>query len=96
LGADPSQAPGAIPPCCEAFRGARAAPVRGGPGDDTISARDVIDCGAGLDRVTADLRDRLRRCERVSRRTDLAGAFAARTSIRGAACGEPPPPGGQL
>jgi hypothetical protein len=51
--------------------------VRGGPGDDTISARDVIDCGAGLDRVTADLRDRLRRCERVSRRTDLAGAFAA-------------------
>ena len=46
--------------------------VWGGPGDDTISARDgsrdVIDCGAGLDRVTADRRDRLRGCERVSRR----------------------------
>ena len=45
--------------------------VWGGPGDDTISARDgsrdVIDCGAGLDRVTADRRDRLRGCERVSR-----------------------------
>jgi hypothetical protein len=44
----------------------------GGPGNDTISARDgsrdVIDCGAGLDRVTADRRDRLRACERVSRR----------------------------
>jgi hypothetical protein len=44
----------------------------GGPGNDTISARDgsrdVIDCGAGLDRVTADRRDRLRGCERVSRR----------------------------
>jgi hypothetical protein len=43
-----------------------------GPGNDTISARDgsrdVIDCGAGRDRVTADRRDRLRGCERVSRR----------------------------
>jgi uncharacterized repeat protein (TIGR01451 family) len=46
--------------------------VWGGPGNDAIAARDgwrdVIDCGAGLDRVTADRRDRLRRCERVSRR----------------------------
>jgi uncharacterized repeat protein (TIGR01451 family) len=46
--------------------------VWGGPGDDTISARDgsrdVIDCGAGLDRVRADRRDRLRGCERVTRR----------------------------
>lgn len=46
--------------------------VWGGPGNDMISARDgsrdVIDCGAGLDRVTADRRDRLRGCERVSRR----------------------------
>jgi hypothetical protein len=46
--------------------------VRGGAGNDVISARDgsrdVIDCGAGLDRVTADRRDRLRGCERVSRR----------------------------
>jgi hypothetical protein len=46
--------------------------VWGGPGNDVVSARDgsrdVIDCGAGLDRVTADRRDRLRGCERVSRR----------------------------
>jgi Ca2+-binding RTX toxin-like protein len=46
--------------------------VWGGAGNDVISARDgsrdVIDCGAGLDRVTADRRDRLRGCERVSRR----------------------------
>lgn len=46
--------------------------VWGGPGNDTISARDgsrdVIDCGAGLDRVRADRRDRLRGCERVTRR----------------------------
>ncbi|HSS56475.1 MAG TPA: hypothetical protein VLK59_00600 [Solirubrobacteraceae bacterium] len=46
--------------------------VWGGPGNDTISARDgsrdVIDCGAGLDRVTADRRDSLRGCERVTRR----------------------------
>jgi Ca2+-binding RTX toxin-like protein len=46
--------------------------VWGGAGNDTISARDgsrdVIDCGAGLDRVTADRRDRLRGCERVTRR----------------------------
>jgi uncharacterized repeat protein (TIGR01451 family) len=46
--------------------------VWGGAGNDVISARDgsrdVLDCGAGLDRVTADRRDRLRGCERVSRR----------------------------
>ena len=46
--------------------------VWGGPGNDVISARDgsrdVIECGAGLDRVTADRRDRLRGCERVTRR----------------------------
>jgi Ca2+-binding RTX toxin-like protein len=46
--------------------------VWGGAGNDTISARDgsrdVIDCGAGLDRITADRRDRLRGCERVTRR----------------------------
>jgi Ca2+-binding RTX toxin-like protein len=46
--------------------------VWGGAGNDVISARDgsrdVIDCGPGLDRVTADRRDRLRGCERVSRR----------------------------
>ena len=46
--------------------------VWGGAGNDVISARDgsrdVIDCGAGLDRVTADRRDHLRGCERVTRR----------------------------
>ncbi len=46
--------------------------ICGGAGNDVISARDgsrdVIECGAGLDRVTADRRDRLRGCERVSRR----------------------------
>jgi Ca2+-binding RTX toxin-like protein len=46
--------------------------VWGGPGNDAISARDgsrdVVDCGTGLDRVTADARDHLRGCERVSRR----------------------------
>jgi Domain of unknown function DUF11/RTX calcium-binding nonapeptide repeat (4 copies) len=46
--------------------------VWGGPGNDTIAARDgardVIDCGSGVDRVTADGRDRLRGCEQVSRR----------------------------
>jgi uncharacterized protein DUF11/hemolysin type calcium-binding protein len=54
------------------FPGSGRDRVWGGPGNDTISARDgsrdVIDCGAGLDRVTADRRDRLRACERVSRR----------------------------
>jgi hypothetical protein len=46
--------------------------VWGGAGNDVVStrdgSRDVIDCGAGLDRVTADRRDHLRGCERVSRR----------------------------
>jgi uncharacterized repeat protein (TIGR01451 family) len=54
------------------FPGSGRDRVWGGPGNDTISARDgsrdVIDCGAGLDRVSADRRDRLRGCERVSRR----------------------------
>ena len=44
----------------------------GGSGNDTINARnrrnEVIDCGTGRDRVTADRRDRVRRCERVRRR----------------------------
>jgi hypothetical protein len=46
--------------------------VWGGAGNDAISARDgsrdVVDCGAGLDRVTSDRRDHVRGCERVSRR----------------------------
>jgi Domain of unknown function DUF11/RTX calcium-binding nonapeptide repeat (4 copies) len=54
------------------FPGSGRDRVWGGPGNDTISARDgsrdVIDCGAGLDRVTADRRDHLRGCERVTRR----------------------------
>ena len=45
--------------------------VLGGPGNDTILARDgtrdSIDCGPGLDTVTADRADRLRGCERVRR-----------------------------
>jgi uncharacterized repeat protein (TIGR01451 family) len=54
------------------FPGSGRDRVWGGPGNDAISARDgsrdVIECGAGLDRVTADRRDRLRGCERVTRR----------------------------
>jgi Ca2+-binding RTX toxin-like protein len=46
--------------------------LSGGRGHDSISAqdskRDVIRCGPGRDRVRADQRDRLRGCERVSRR----------------------------
>jgi uncharacterized repeat protein (TIGR01451 family) len=46
--------------------------VRAGAGNDVINARDgsrdVIECASGLDRVTADRRDRLRGCEQVSRR----------------------------
>jgi Ca2+-binding RTX toxin-like protein len=46
--------------------------VFGGAGGDTVAVangkRDVVDCGTGRDRVTADRRDRLRRCERVTRR----------------------------
>jgi uncharacterized repeat protein (TIGR01451 family) len=46
--------------------------VRAGFGNDVISARDgsrdVIVCGPGADRVTADRRDRLRGCEQVARR----------------------------
>jgi Ca2+-binding RTX toxin-like protein len=41
--------------------------VLGGPGNDTVrardGARDSIDCGPGLDTVTADRVDRLRNCE---------------------------------
>jgi uncharacterized repeat protein (TIGR01451 family) len=46
--------------------------VRAGVGNDVISARDgsrdVIECGRGDDKVTADRRDRLRGCEHVVRR----------------------------
>jgi Ca2+-binding RTX toxin-like protein len=45
--------------------------VSGGSGNDTINARnrrrDRVSCGPGRDTVTADRRDRLSRCERVSR-----------------------------
>lgn len=48
--------------------GAGADAITGGAGTDTISARDgtrdTIDCGTGRDRVRADTKDRLRRCER--------------------------------
>jgi len=43
-----------------------------GSGNDTIDARDgvgeSIDCGSGLDTARVDRRDRVRGCERVSRR----------------------------
>lgn len=43
--------------------------VDGGPGDDTIFARDgvpdVIDCGEGIDTVTADAADSVANCENV-------------------------------
>jgi hypothetical protein len=46
--------------------------VFGGPGNDRIDAiggdADVIDCGAGFDRVQKDRRDRVRRCEVVNGR----------------------------
>jgi uncharacterized repeat protein (TIGR01451 family) len=46
--------------------------VRAGTGNDVVSARDgsrdVIECGPGADRVTADRRDRVVGCERVGRR----------------------------
>jgi len=42
--------------------------VFGNAGNDTINVvdgrRDVVDCGAGRDRVHADRRDVLRNCER--------------------------------
>jgi hypothetical protein len=46
--------------------------VSAGGGDDTVNARDglreTIDCGAGRDTVRADRSDRLKGCERVTRR----------------------------
>jgi hypothetical protein len=46
--------------------------VSAGAGNDTINAadgvRESIDCGAGRDTVRADRRDRLRGCEKVTRR----------------------------
>jgi Ca2+-binding RTX toxin-like protein len=43
----------------------------GGPGNDTINARnrktERIDCGTGRDRATVDRKDKVKRCERVSR-----------------------------
>jgi uncharacterized repeat protein (TIGR01451 family) len=46
--------------------------IRAGAGNDVVNARDgsrdVVECASGVDRVTADRRDRLRGCEQVSRR----------------------------
>ena len=46
--------------------------VNAGGGNDTINSvdgvKETIDCGAGLDTVRADKRDRLKRCEKVTRR----------------------------
>jgi len=45
--------------------------VLAGAGDDTINTangvRDVVDCGAGFDSVSADRFDVLRNCERITR-----------------------------
>jgi Ca2+-binding RTX toxin-like protein len=47
--------------------------VAGGTGnvriDTTSGNQDKVDCGRGRDRVNADRRDQLERCERVSRST---------------------------
>ncbi|MEA2443450.1 MAG: hypothetical protein QOJ12_742, partial [Thermoleophilales bacterium] len=44
----------------------------GGPGKDTINARngrkETVDCGSGRDTATVDRNDRVKNCERVSRR----------------------------
>jgi Ca2+-binding RTX toxin-like protein len=51
------------------FGGSGADYLDGGPGSDTIDAadgeRDVVDCGAGRDRVVADPFDVVRHCEVV-------------------------------
>ena len=43
-----------------------------GPGGDVVNARDrrreIVRCGTGIDRAVVDRRDRVRGCERVSRR----------------------------
>jgi Ca2+-binding RTX toxin-like protein len=43
-----------------------------GGGNDTIYAAngkgEIVNCGAGMDKVVADKRDKLKRCERVTRR----------------------------
>ena len=45
--------------------------LKGGPGNDTLSSRngkiDILDCGPGRDRATADSFDRVKRCEKVKR-----------------------------
>lgn len=52
-------------------RGLGPRTIHAGAGNDAISAangvRDVVDCGAGLDTVTADRSDVLRGCEYVTR-----------------------------
>lgn len=46
--------------------------LAGGPGSDRLTSvdgrRDVVDCGAGRDSASVDRHDRVRGCERVSRR----------------------------
>ena len=45
--------------------------MKAGGGNDTISARDgardTIDCGGGIDKVTADRTDTVQNCEYVKR-----------------------------
>lgn len=46
--------------------------IKAGRGDDTIDVRDrkrdTVDCGTGKDTVVADPEDRLKGCEKVTRR----------------------------
>ena len=55
--------------------------LQGGPGADRLrlrdGARDVVDCGAGVDRVLADRRDVLHRCEQP-RRSSATGPARTR------------------
>ncbi|HMJ36931.1 MAG TPA: hypothetical protein VK501_23700 [Baekduia sp.] len=52
--------------------GAGTDTVSAGPGNDTINTvdgvRETIDCGTGTDAIRADRRDRLKHCEKVTRR----------------------------
>lgn len=52
--------------------GAQADTIKAGPGNDTVFAKDGtkdrVDCGSGRDRVIADKKDKLVKCEVVRRR----------------------------
>ena len=60
--------------------------VRGGAGNDTISVRDgvadSVDCGDGVDTVTADRSDVLTGCENVSLPPPDTGSIAGPTRVK--------------